>query len=137
MTPELTANFRKAFQAYVDERLTAFFDALRETAEDSGEKLDMDKEELRDTLGHINAIRDDLTDKRFTDAEVDELMKEEGAVSDQVAYKFLAYWFKLYDSCDTIDELKDNIEFDNVCDGSTFTEEDIQRIFDASSTVYF
>ena len=74
----------------------------------------------------LETIYEDLIDKNFTETECNQLVWNRNKITDETAWKFLAYFFSLADEYETIEELKELIaETDRVY----FTDEEIEKIF--------
>ena len=124
-------NLRLEFDYYIECLAQSYIDRLAEQG-----KVGVAVDDIRTDKEFLDQIQNDLEDKGFT-AEEASAMAGNTFLTEDVEYRALAYCYLMYDDFDSIEKLKDIIENDSYSSLVDFTEEELNKILEASERVDF
>lgn len=108
-------------------------DYIEEVLEDDNYDLN-DYDDIFEDRKFQDFVSVDLEDKGFSPDEANQIVNRR-LDNDTLAYKFLAYRFAIYNSYNSLEELKDIINNDSYYSKNVFTDEEIAKIFEQSQYI--
>ena len=108
-------------------------DYIEEVLEDDNYDLN-DYDDIFEDRKFQDFVSVDLEDKGFSPDEANQIVNQR-LDNDTLAYKFLAYRFAIYNSYNSLEELKDIINNDSYYSKNVFTDEEIAKIFEQSQYI--
>ena len=108
-------------------------DDIEEVLEDDNYDLN-DYDDIFEDRKFQDFVSEDLEDKGFSPDEANQIVNQR-LDNDTLAYKFLAYRFAIYNSYNSLEELKDIINNDSYYSKNVFTDEEIAKIFEQSQYI--
>ncbi len=124
-------NLKLEFDYYIECLAQSYIDMLTEQG-----KIGIAVDDICNDKEFLDQIQNDLEDKGFT-AEEAAAMANNTFSTEDVKYRALAYCYLMYDDFDSIEKLKDIIENDSYSDLNEFTDEELNKILEASERVDF
>lgn len=108
-------------------------DYIEEVLEDDNYDLN-DYDDIFEDRKFQDFVSEDLEDKGFSPDEANQIVNQR-LDNDTLAYKFLAYRFAIYNSYNSLEELKDIINNDSYYSKNVFTDDEIAKIFEQSQYI--
>ena len=108
-------------------------DYIEEVLEDDNYDLN-DYDDIFEDRKFQDFVSVDLEDKGFSPDGANQIVNQR-LDNDTLAYKFLAYRFAIYNSYNSLEELKDIINNDSYYSKNVFTDEEIAKIFEQSQYI--